>query len=218
MSRTAVDGLPASDTKGMNKLALNLFRCGHIQDIRVCYTSKKQLGIKSNCIPEMRKDQVYKLILILDSESYNVVGAECGCPAGKGPHASCKHVGAPCYAYSHIGRGPDFLTCTDKLQECNKPRQKRLDALPVTSLTSRTNEILLKRKGSSLVTFDPQPQEHRKLGKEVIEEFRCDLCQKKRSILFSGNVYTPNLWFLFLNPLLADATTNLLPPVSTYLR
>ena len=73
MSRTAVDGLPASDTKGMNKSALNLFRCGHIQDIRVCYTSQKQLSIKSNCIPEMRKDRVYKLILILDSESYNVV-------------------------------------------------------------------------------------------------------------------------------------------------
>ena len=54
----------------------------------------------------MRKDRVYKVILILDSCTFNVVGAECGCPTGKGPHASCKHVGGSlCYAleeYSHL--------------------------------------------------------------------------------------------------------------------
>ena len=112
VSRRAVDGLSANDTKAMNKSALNLFQCGHIQDIRVCYTSRKQLSIKYSCIPEMSKDRVCKLILILDSELYNVVGAKCRCPARKGP------------------------------------RQKRLDALSVTSLTSRRNEILLKGKGS----------------------------------------------------------------------
>ena len=45
----------------------------------------------------------------------------------------------------------------------------------VTSWTCRRNEILLKGKGSSLVTFDPRSQECCKLCKEVIEEFHCDL-------------------------------------------
>ena len=31
--RRAIDGLPASDVKGMNSSALNLFWCGHLQDI-----------------------------------------------------------------------------------------------------------------------------------------------------------------------------------------
>ena len=105
--------------KGMNKSALNLFQCVHIQNIRVSYTSQKQLCIKSNCIPEMRKDQVYKVILTLESDMYNVVGADYGSPAGKGPHVSCKHVGILCYAleeYSHFGKSPEYQTCTDKLQ------------------------------------------------------------------------------------------------------
>ena len=72
-----------------------------------------------------RKDRICKVILILDSELYNVVGAECG-----------------------------WL---------------------LVWLVYRRNEILLKGKASSLVTFDPRSQEHCKLGKEVIEEFHCDL-------------------------------------------
>ena len=83
---------------------------------------------------------------------------------------------AVCYAleeYSRIGRSPDFLTCTDKLQEWNKPRQKRLDALPVTSLTSRRNEIL-----------QAAQQEWYTVRSKRITGSKCGkiLCQKKRSI------------------------------------
>ena len=59
---------------------------------------------------------------------FDVVFAECGCPAGMGPHASCKHIGGLCYAlqvFTRIGKYPQYLTCTDKLQEWNKPRPKR---------------------------------------------------------------------------------------------
>ena len=95
---------------------------------------------------EMKKDCLYKVVLLLDSISGgNTVDAECGCQAGKAPHASCKHVGALCYAleeYSHIGKDDhEYLTCIDRLQEWNKPRKKR----------------------------------NRKLEREVIEIIRCDL-------------------------------------------
>ena len=36
-----------------------------------------------------------------------------GCPAGKGPVASCKHVGALCYAFAEFcpsGKLPEFFT------------------------------------------------------------------------------------------------------------
>jgi len=29
---------------------------------------------------------------------YDVIGAKCRCPAGKGPCGSCKHIAAVCYA------------------------------------------------------------------------------------------------------------------------
>ena len=42
----------------------------------------------------------------MDVDVYNVIGAKCGCPAGKGPCGSCKHIAAVCYAleeFSHFG-------------------------------------------------------------------------------------------------------------------
>ena len=112
--RTAVDGMPVSDMKAINISAQNLFRCGHIEDIRVFFD--KYMCVRTKCLPEMRKDLVYKLLLFLDLESSDIVAAECGCPAGKGPCASCKHIGAMCFAleeFCRFGHLPEFLTCTD---------------------------------------------------------------------------------------------------------
>jgi len=56
---------------------------------------------------------MYKVFLHLDPDIFAIVGAECGCPADKGPHDSCKHIGALCYAleeFSHLNKLPDFLT------------------------------------------------------------------------------------------------------------
>ena len=128
MLRRAVDGMPASDIKGMNSSALNLFKCGHLQDIVVCFLPEDHVCIRANCVPEMKKDCIYKLTVFLDKSSFDSVGADCGCPAGKGPHGSCKHIGGLSYAleeFTCIGKCPEYLTCTDKLQEWNKPRAKR---------------------------------------------------------------------------------------------
>ena len=96
--------------------------------------------IKCNYIPEMRKDRINKVNMVIDSDTHNIVGARCGCPAGKGPCATCKHVGGLCYAleeYCRLGRTPDYITCTEKLQKWNKPWPKRVNPFPVASLTSR---------------------------------------------------------------------------------
>ena len=96
--------------KAINSSAMNLFRCGHIQDIRV--RCEKYMVIQAKCVPEMRKDRIHKLILFLDVETSDIVAAECGCPAGRGPYASCKHIGALCYSleeFSRFGHLPEFL-------------------------------------------------------------------------------------------------------------
>ena len=48
--------------------------------------------IKSNCLPEMRKDHIYKVCIGLEIGSNDIVYAAYGCPAGKGPRGSCKHI------------------------------------------------------------------------------------------------------------------------------
>ena len=76
--------------------------------------------MKANCLPEMKKDRVYVVKMTLEKEKCNILGAECGCPAGKGPHGSCKHIGALAYTladYIRFKKTPEYLTCTDKLQE-----------------------------------------------------------------------------------------------------
>ncbi len=185
VARTAVDGMPASDLQAINSSALNLFRCGHVQDIKMCFD--KHLCIKANCLPEMRKDCVYKLFLFLDLESWDITGAECGCSAGKGPCASCKHIGAICYAleeFSRLGKLPESLTCTDKLQQWNRPRPKKLEVIPVVNLTSRRCEILkIENKGSLLSTFDPR-QPNRELGSETMERLCCDLLSLNQPCAF----------------------------------
>lgn len=179
--RKTVDDMPACDTKSINKSSLNLYRCGHVQQITGCFSAdQKHVCIKAKCIPEMRKDRIYHLTMTLILQpSCDIISCACGCPAGKGPHGSCKHIGALCYAleeFSRIGKTPEYATCTDKLQEWNKPRPKKLAMVPVTSLTSRRNELLLKKKKTSpVVSFDPRPVNQRKLGDEAIERFRCDL-------------------------------------------
>ena len=125
----------------------------------------------------MKKDRIYKIYFLLDKETLDIMRAECGCPAGKGPHASCKHIAALCYAleeFSRFGKLPDFLTSTEKLQQWNKPRPKKLEIMPVADLTSRKGYIL-QRKNKSNMNYDPRPLEYRTIGIDTVEELRCNL-------------------------------------------
>ena len=102
-TRLARDSKAATDLKSINKSAEGLYKCGHVQSIQVS-TDSQFIYIKSKCLPEMRKDRVYLLRVALKSEEYDVVLADCGCPASKGPHCSCKHIAALSYAladFSH---------------------------------------------------------------------------------------------------------------------
>ena len=79
--------------------------------------------MKVNCIPEM-KDRIYQLRMAIQCNGYDIVHAECGCPAGRRPHGSCKCIAALSFALVDFCRNgvlPEFLTCTDKLQQWNRP-------------------------------------------------------------------------------------------------
>ena len=138
-------GLPAGDFKSMNTRAKGLFDCGHVQGIQVGISGSHIL-IRASCLPEMKNDIVYK-VMSLESLSYTIVAAVCGCKAGQGPKGSCKHVGALCYAFAEfcrVGKLPEFISSTQKLQEWNQPRSRRVDVIPVMDLSSRRQEILKK--------------------------------------------------------------------------
>jgi len=71
VSQTAVDGLASGDVKAINKSAKYLYDCGHVQGMEVGYTSAS-LHLRATCIPEMRKDRVYKVLMTLDCKTYDI--------------------------------------------------------------------------------------------------------------------------------------------------
>ena len=93
-----------------------------------------------------------------DSVNY----AECGCPAGKGPRGSCNHIASLAYAlvdFCKLTSLPDYLTCTDRLQQGNQPRGRHVLPIPVENLGSCQRELVIPKErayGSKMV-FDPCP-------------------------------------------------------------
>lgn len=121
----------------------------------------------------MRKDHTYKLLLLLELESSEIVAAECGCPAGKGPRASCKHIGAMCYALEEFTRFGHLLRARISYSFGTGPG---LEIIPVATLTSRRIEMLKKvSKSTPVSTFDPHQPDRHKLGSETMEKLHCNL-------------------------------------------
>ena len=126
VTRTRVDGKAASDFKSINKSAENLFWCGLYkpwQSLKRMYIG----GLRVIVSQKWKKDNMYKMTMCLCKGSSDINSTLCGCPAGKGPCASCKHIGALCYALANFcssGQLPDFITCTDTLQAWNRPCPK----------------------------------------------------------------------------------------------
>ena len=50
--------------------------------------------VKAVCLPKITSDRVFTLRLNMEADTAGITFAECGCPAGRGPHRSCKHVTA----------------------------------------------------------------------------------------------------------------------------
>ncbi len=181
VSRTVSDGLPAGDFNAMNTKAKRIYNCGHVQNIQVCAYSSF-LWMRANCFPEIYKNTVYKIIISLAEGTYDIDSAKCGCKAGKRPKASCKHIGALCYAFAEFcksGKLLDLLTCTEKLQEWNRPKQKKVEVIPVLDLTARKQSILKTSYRCPVPSqYDPRPASMRRLDDEIMtEKLRIGLLQ-----------------------------------------
>ena len=184
VSRTAADGLPSGDIKSINTAAKHLYDCGHVQSIEVG-SANDSMYIRATCIPEMQKDRVCKLMMSLNLRTFDITTATCGCPTGKGPFASCKHIGALCYTFVEFcasGSLPDFLTCTDKLQTWNKPKSKKVEPIPVEDFCRRKTEITRKQnKRQSIAEYDRYPTSVQTNNAALLENLRVSLLQSNYS-------------------------------------
>ena len=88
------------------------------QDTGITYFS----GIVSAA---MRNSTAYICQLTVEKASGEVLNTNCDCPAGKGPHGTCKHVIAILLIVEKLKTSGELLitgSCTDQLQSFKKPR------------------------------------------------------------------------------------------------
>ena len=91
------------------------------------------------------------------------------------------------------GNLPEFLTCTQRLQEWNKPRPRKVNPIPVLELTSRRKE-LLRAKGNPRpvpTQYDPRPASLRCPDPVQLENLRTDLLQINRPFCLNQLLRAP---------------------------
>ena len=181
VDRKASDNLPARDIKSISDQAYALSERGHIQNIELA-TDFGTNYIRAKCLPEMKKTIIYSLRMVLKDDC-SIVGAECGCPAGKGPAASCKHIAALCYSLDKFCKSqqiPQLLSPTNQLQTWNQPRAKKLKPVSVQNLHFEKLKYGKKpRQQHKPLTsvFDPRPLRYRHQDHEALAHLQSELAQ-----------------------------------------
>ena len=90
----APDGKSANDFQNVSSRAFPLFMDGHIQDIEAYRSpSGDTTYYQANCLPEMKKNVIYSIRIAINNSNADIVYAQCGCVADRGPTGSCKHMG-----------------------------------------------------------------------------------------------------------------------------
>ena len=154
INRKENDCMQAEDWKSFNVGGFKLFKEGHVQNIMINQQGLV-FGVKCRCLPEMKKDKFYNINLKISADNSSVTLAECSCPAGKGPHGSCKYIAAVLfaldrfYAYYEEGKKEDEITCTSKLHTWNQPRKRCLDSKAANKMSFKVESYLHTSCGKS---------------------------------------------------------------------
>jgi len=185
--RKEEDCLRAEDWKNFKTGGFKLFKEGHVQNIMVSHKGAV-FEIECKCLPEMKKDRVYEIKVEISTNTSSVHLAECSCPAGKGPHGSCKHIAATLFAlenfYETYQEEDDDVSCTSKLQVWNQPRKRRLDSKLANDISFKVEEYYHKPCRYPKTFMDPRPVELQQTTDEEKAEFIKNLKQLEVSCGF----------------------------------
>ena len=69
--RKVCDGSSCTDFKSINQSAIDLFHCGHLQQVEIA-ESNETPWIRANCLLQMRTDGTCKVALSLSSSKWDI--------------------------------------------------------------------------------------------------------------------------------------------------
>lgn len=182
IERKARDSESNNDYKNISSKAFGLFRHGHVQKIELS-SDNDIVHFRCDCLPEMKKNQTYKLKLSMVKEGENqgeIEFASCPCPAGKGPLGSCKHIAAVCYALEEFSRlkcTREFETCTSRLQTWNQPRKRKLEPQSVHDIDFSKKIYRRKERNETKPLADPRRrcdrnQDSKQVNNELLDKMK----------------------------------------------
>ena len=102
-----------------------------------------------------------------------------------GPHGSCKHISALCYAleeFSRIKQVRSPESCTSQLQRWNQPRKRKLDACDVSDISFVKYEFGKLKQTQSSMLYDPRPSEYVATTENEIQSLRKTLVETGEDI------------------------------------
>ena len=134
IQRKLTDCVPVGDVSSFDK-ALRLFKKGYVQKVEVCCKPKDHTFFVRASVHATMKDTLYGVqlaVYYVDRIVKDILWAKCGCPAGRGPKATCKHLAALFYgleSFCRLGYCTDMdVSVTSKLCQWNIPRKRKLDS------------------------------------------------------------------------------------------
>lgn len=92
-----------------NEKGRRLFMCGFVKNCTF-YENKNDVFFNAKCCAEMKKSVEYDVHIHVNNHDCLVMKSKCGCPAGMGPNAACKHVGALFYGIEFYAITGEFDT------------------------------------------------------------------------------------------------------------
>ena len=132
----------------------------------------------------MKKKVTYSLKLKLNDRG-EILNSHCECPAGRGPHGTCKHVAALCLMIK-IFKYEDILltnkSCTERLQTFHQPK-RRYGGSPI-----KAEEMTSKRKHKD---SDPRPTKYRRLTyyNDFLRNMMINFRAEENDDLTAGYIY-----------------------------
>ena len=190
----SADSKLKQDFKSLRESSFQMFKAGHVQDI--CLKAGfRTLIIISSCLPEMRKDKIYSLMIRIEVPTADIQFAKCECAAGMGPKATCKHIASLCYALEDFVRifmfdvNSNSLACTDQLMQWNQPRGRKLSPKKLSLIDFSVEKIRERKRKSNLKgeTKDDMLGEISQGDIDAVRDLKRDLTdyQKKKKLQIS---------------------------------
>ncbi|XP_046328487.2 uncharacterized protein LOC124112432 [Haliotis rufescens] len=157
--RMAGDNQAAHDIKAIEKGYL-MFEGDRVLACSVNIRASTDVYLSGIVSASMKNKVTYNYKLKVEKTG-EPVNSHCECPAGKGPHSTCKHIAAVLLMLEHFistGSVQVGKSCTENLQLFHKPK-KSYKGSPVTAA-----ELPSKRKWSQHMLDDPRPQKYRHMS------------------------------------------------------